>query len=39
VDVEKIDYLLGVNKKIEKLIKPRKLEKNNWKNRIEKKTD
>jgi hypothetical protein len=39
VDVEKIDYSLGVNKKTEKLIKLRKLEKNNQKNRIEKKTD
>jgi hypothetical protein len=39
VDVEKIDYSLEVevNKKTEKPIKPRKLEKNNWKNQIEKK--
>ena len=39
MDVDKIDYSLGVNKKPEKLIKSRKLEKNNQKNRIEKKTD
>jgi len=30
-------YLLGVSKKTEKLIKSRKLEKNNWKNRTVKK--
>jgi hypothetical protein len=30
---------VGVSKKIEKPIKPRKLEKNNRKNQIEKKTD